>query len=168
MVNKLQFDLKKAIEVLLFITKRQNDTYKALKIAYFADILHLGRYGRLIFGDRYIAMEAGPVPSNLYDIVKFIRKDGIYRLDQTILELFTISGYDIFPARDPNLDYLSESDVECLSETIQKYGTKSFSELKNLSHDNAYNSANPNGEISLDGLINSLPNSVQLKEYLYD
>jgi len=40
----------------------RENMYKVLKVMYFADKLHLKRYGRVIFGDRYIAMKHGPVP----------------------------------------------------------------------------------------------------------
>ncbi|WP_409530306.1 Panacea domain-containing protein [Shinella sp.] len=44
--------------------------FHALKTLYYADRAHLQRYGRPITGDRYIAMENGPVPSYAYNAVK--------------------------------------------------------------------------------------------------
>jgi hypothetical protein len=61
--TKHRFDAHKALEVILYVAGSVPDMYRALKVLYFADREHLGRYGRLICGDTYVAMRLGPVPS---------------------------------------------------------------------------------------------------------
>ena len=43
--------------------------------------------------------------------------------------------------REANLDYLSDSDISCLDESIKENSTLSFDELKNKSHDAAWEEA---------------------------
>lgn len=164
---KQRFDLPKAIEVLVYITQEINNTYNALKVLYFADKDHLSRYGRLISGDKYIAMDHGPVPSNIYDIVKEARGDSLFEFDteENLRKLFKTRRYMIKPNREPNCEYLSESDIECLNRAIKKYGGLKFDELKDKSHDEAFNSADYNGVIPLKAIIKTLPNAEELLAY---
>ena len=162
------FSVEKAVEVLLYIAKEVPDTYRALKILYLADKEHLARYGRLICGDSYVAMKLGPVPSGVYDIVKHIRGDGFCWTDVPITEAFVVEGYNITPLRDPNLELLSESDVECLDTVIKKCGHLPFEALKQLSHDDAYASSDLNDFIPLEAIAKTLPDSDLLVDYIQD
>lgn len=163
-----KYDPRKALEVLLYVTHHQPDMYKALKAIFYADKAHLSRYGRLIAGDRYVAMRHGPVPSGLYDIIKFVRGDGApLALGTQAKEAFTIEGNAINPLRGPDQEVLSESDRECLDQAIRDYAYKSFNELKKLSHDDpAFQQADENDFISMEALAKSLPNGEALWEYL--
>lgn len=162
-----KFDPKKALEVLLYVTPHCPDMYTALKVVYFADKLHLSRYGRLIAGERYVAMSHGPVPSGLYDMVKSVRGDGVFTVEVPAKEAFTMVDYNINPLRRADLDVLSESDRECLDEAIREYGHKSFAELKEISHrDTAFQAADENDFITMEALAKSLPNGEALLEYL--
>lgn len=165
---KQKFNLQKAIEVLLYITNRVNNTYNALKVLYFADKSHLSKYGRLICGDVYIAMEHGPVPSNVYDIVKQARGDSFYEFDteENIESLFEISNrYIIKSRRKANYEYLSETDIECLDEAIKNYGHLNFNDLRAQSHDDAFRAADFNDVIPFEAMIRALPNAEELLEY---
>jgi uncharacterized phage-associated protein len=161
-----RFDAYKAIEVLVYIAKKIPDVYRALKVLYFADKEHLGQYGRLICGDSYVAMSHGPVPSGAYDLVKIARGDSFNFIDIPVHEAFVVQGNNIITQREANLELLSESDIECLDAAIQQYGALSFSELRERSHDLTFASADENDIISLDAIINSLPNSEALLEYV--
>ena len=163
---RYRFDAEKALEVLLYVVERVPDTYTALKVLYFADREHLSKYGRLICGDSYAAMSHGPVPSGTYDLIKYVRGDGYFLLDVPAEEAFSVQDYDIIPRRVANLSFLSESDVECLNAAIKKYGHKSFGQLKRLSHDDAFRSADHNDTIALEAIVKSLPNSGQILEYI--
>lgn len=161
-----KFDPQKALEVLLYVAHRCRDMYTALKVVYFADKVHLSQYGRLIAGDRYVAMSHGPVPSGLYDIIKSVRGDGAFIVRVPAKEAFTMLGNDINPLRGPDVDVLSETDRECLDEAIRNYGHMTFDELKRLSHDDAFNAADQNDFIPMEALAKSLPNGEALWEYL--
>src|SRR5688572_4207008 len=72
MLAPFTFNEKAAVETILYIASRSKEpTYHRIaKLLYFADLLHLERYGRFICGDRYIAMKHGPVPSGVYAMMK--------------------------------------------------------------------------------------------------
>lgn len=163
---KYRFDAEKALEVLLYITKRVPDMYHALKILYFADKEHLAKYGRLICGDTYIAMEKGPVPNGTYDIVKHARGDGFCSVNIPIKEAITLRGYNIVPLREANLDFLSESEVECLDASIERYGHLPFGEIKKLSHDAAFSLADENDQIPLEAIVKDLPDGELILDYV--
>ncbi|TDE42940.1 DUF4065 domain-containing protein [Flavobacterium rhamnosiphilum] len=128
---------EKAVNSLLFVISRleKADTHKTYKILYFADQKHLLKYGRPIVGDTYVKMQYGPVPSFIKDIVN----EEIQGLEEIVAKY---NRYFIKPLREVNLDYLSESDIECLTESINENKNLIFDDLTDKSHDYAYNKAN--------------------------
>ena len=109
------FDEAKAIETMLYVAKRisRSDKYKICKMLYLADKTSLAKYGRFIFGESYSAMQQGATPSRSYDILKGIAKESSDDL--------CVEGNAVAAQRDANLDYFSESDIECLDLTIATY-----------------------------------------------
>ena len=153
---KFKFDEQKAISSLLYIAgklislkdrRAKPDLHKIFKVLYFADQKHLARYGRVIVGDYYIAMEHGPVPSNIYDIIKTVRGDSIYSDDRGYGDLLKVRDHCVYPKHEPDLGVLSESDIECLNESLQENQYLSFTELKDKSHDPAYCKATKDDKI---------------------
>ena len=67
-----RFDQEKAIETIIYLSGYvDNPSHLGIcKLLYFADKTSLEKYGRFIFGDDYLAMKAGPVPSGAYDLIK--------------------------------------------------------------------------------------------------
>ena len=164
--QKFSYQEKKAINALLFVISKVHNLYNIVKVFYFADKDHLEKYGRLIFGESYIKMAAGPVPSNIYDILKFVRGEA-KDLNPEFLELIEAKNDNTFYVKkEADLDYLSESDILCLTKAITNYGTSHHSALYRKSHDEAYNNAEMNNEISLESIINTLNNKNELKSYL--
>lgn len=128
---------EKAVNSLLFVVSQLDkaDTHKTYKILYFADQKHLIKYGRPIFGDTYVKMQYGPVPS----FVKNVVDEEIFGLEEVVAKYHK---YYIKPLKEANLDYLSESDIECLVESIDENKNLVFGSLTDKSHDYAYNKAN--------------------------
>ncbi|MGH7496812.1 MAG: Panacea domain-containing protein [bacterium] len=151
-------DIEKAVEVILYIAKRapRPDIYHVCKILYFADKKHLERYGRFICGESYVAMKNGPVPSGVYDILKYVRGDGKVLQSEHARNSFGIEGRRVFPFRDANLAMLSESDRECLDESIIENGNLPFDGLLKKSHDAAFNSADENDFIPIQAIASTL------------
>jgi len=166
--KSFSFDKQKGIETLLYITYHVSDLYKSLKILYFADKLHLSRYGRFISGDRYIAMKNGPVPSESYDILKAAKREGVMKYYTSEFSSdFEVIDNCIKPKREPNVSFLSESDIECLNQSIEENKQLSFGALKDKSHDFAYeNTENENDEIPLELIAQSLDNKDEVLEHL--
>ena len=137
-MKALQFAFKQeqAIEAVLYIAKRIPDPtlHSISKLLYFADKLSLEHYGRLICGDHYVAMQYGPVPSNTYELMKEVRAG-------TSSAPFVVRGMAIVPKREADIDLLSESDTECLNETIARYAKSGFDKRTRDSHDEAWQKA---------------------------
>lgn len=166
------FDRDKALEAILFIAKQlHKPTYHSIsKMFYLSDKLHLQEYGRLICGDRYVAMEYGPVPSASYDMMKVAAQKHSIDVDwdEIIQEAIGVRhGRDVIPKRDCNLDMLAVSEIECLQKTITEHGGKSFGELIDLTHDSAWNATDDNQPIPLESIVATLPNAAEVAGYLH-
>ena len=167
--TRFKFNPEKAIEVILYIANRVSDPgfHRLSKILYFADREHLSEYGRFICGDNYVAMKHGPVPSGTYDILKYVRGDGINCNVPEAMEAFKVNNNkNINANRDANLEVLSESEIECLNNAIKNYGTMSFGKLTEVSHDAAWNSADDNDFIEIEQIAATLPDAENLLEHL--
>jgi uncharacterized phage-associated protein len=166
--KKFSFNYDKAVASLLFVTQHVHNLYNIVKVFYFADKKHLSKYGRFIFGDKYIAMKSGQVPSNIYDMIKFVRGDGSKEFDESLNDLISVENENTIKAKSkPDLDYLSPSDIECLRESIKKYGKIPPQKLLTISHsDKAYQDTPRNNEIKLDKIIDTLGNKNKIKHYL--
>jgi uncharacterized phage-associated protein len=161
-------DIDKTIEVMLYISNSTQDLFHIMKILYFADKFHLEGYGRLITGDNYIAMKDGPVPSGAYDLIKHVRGDGFLVPGVEPELAFIVEGRTtVAPIREVNLEYLSESDIECLNKAIESFANMSFPELWRVAHDEeSYKNADFNNDISMTSIVQSLENGNEIFEYL--
>jgi len=164
------FDPEKAVETFLYLAPQiGGDMYKTLKLLYLADKLHLENSGSLILGDWYAALSYGPVASNCYDLLKFVRSgQGNDAGAPEARNAFSVEGDQIVPKREADLDYLSKSDINCLDEAIRKYGHMTFGELKRLTHDEAYEAAPRNGKIDIYAIAATLPNGAEVSQHLSD
>lgn len=136
MVNiSFQFDRKKAIETIIYLANRVSDSdiYGICKLLYLADKTSLEKYGRFVFGETYCAMKAGATPSKAYDLLKEATKTNVDGL--------TRDGDHVIATRDSNLDYFSESDIECLNQIIFLWGKAPNWSRGNAAHDDAWEKA---------------------------
>jgi uncharacterized phage-associated protein len=141
--------------------------HKIFKILWFADLYHLKKYGRTVSGDTYIAMNNGPVPSILYDEMKYTPAtgDSFLRFDKGAEKGF------VKPLKNVNADFLSASDIEALDYSFNLYKDKSFDELTQLSHKHAWNSARTSGmntSIRIDEILDEIQADTELREYVKD
>lgn len=146
-MNALEEKIEGTIHLLLYILKKlggRSDIHKLFKILYFAEQKHLVRYGAAISQDHYHAMKNGPVPSIAYDIYKSVKEGGI-----TYARYFSpMDRYSIEGIAEPDLDYLSESEVKCIDESVLENKDLSFNDLTDKSHDEAWNQTVRDKEIS--------------------
>ncbi|MDR1391269.1 MAG: SocA family protein [Holosporales bacterium] len=145
---------EKAVETIVYLAnKKPNiDHYHVVKTIFYADKTHLNRYGRPVLGDKYIKMQAGPVPSLVLDIINLNDHALDPKLVERALDSFIITQDNkkklISPKREGILDKFSESDLECLDEAFDFCKEKSFKELLNVSHkEKAWKEAENNGEM---------------------
>ncbi len=156
-----RFNREKAVELILYLARRVkiSDFIHICKILYFADKIHLERYGRFLCGDYYVAMKNGPVPSGVYDILKF-------RRDMGGTDFMVQEGFNVVPLRDAAPDYLSDSDHECLDRAIAQYGSMSGYYLIQESHDAAWKAADLNDIISIESIAEGLKDGAEIIEHL--
>lgn len=166
---RIKFDSEKAVEAIIYVARRVKEpTFHSIsKILYFADQEHVVKYGRFITGDGYVAMKNGPVPSATYDILKYVRGDQEFCHANHAKSLLSISkGYYVSVQRDADIEEFSDSDIECLDNSIAENGELTFNELTKKSHDSIYNSAGQDEFISAEAFAALSRNEEQLKEHL--
>jgi uncharacterized phage-associated protein len=139
----VRFDKTKALNALLYVANRvkRKDFHKIFKIIYFAERQHLADWGKPITGDTYIAMEAGPVPSRMYDMLKMVRGDSYLPDTEGLAEYFKVDNWMyLIPQKDADLNKLTKNEIEALDDAINKYASLSYDEIKEKSHDTAWRS----------------------------
>jgi uncharacterized phage-associated protein len=171
-MGSFNFDIDKAVSATLLVasilhkSKQKATFHKVFKILYFADRIHISKYARPILGDRYIAMEYGPVPSNIYDVLKRLRStDKSFDLG-SMADLFEINGYCIIPKQDADLEELSESEIDCIDESIKDNINLTFGQLTDKSHDAAYTAAEQNTMISYEDMAKTGGANEELISYM--
>ncbi len=138
MVISASTSYKKATQALNFYALKKGgkiNKMKAIKLIYFADRLHLRKYGRPIVGDAYFAMKLGPVGS---------RTKRVAELDTMPEEALAYAKKYIKPAdekkqslvslRPVDADLFSQTDLECLETVYAQFSDKDQFELAELSH----------------------------------
>ena len=151
----VQFDKTKTLNALLYVANRvqRKDFHKIFKVIYFADRQHLADWGRPITGDTYIAMDAGPVPSRLYDMLKIVRGDSYLPDTEGLGKYFQVENWMyVRPLVDADLNKLSANEQEALSDAIAKYASLSYDEIKEKSHDVAWRSTARDFAINWDSI----------------
>ena len=157
-IMKAIFEKETTINAILYILQKlggRHDMHGISKILFFADMDHLAKWGRLITGDAYIAMENGPVPSKIYDIFKYLRGDSYFFAvkDDVRNSLHMINRYTVEALAVPDMDWLSESDIECLDKAIAKCKGLSMRKLTELSHGLAYSHTQRDRKISYKDML---------------
>lgn len=122
------FNERKAAQAAAYLLNRAGGRLELivlLKLLYLAERLHYQQYGEPLTGDRLVSMPHGPVLSLTYDHMKGALRsvhggwdDWVNAREGNVLSL--CAGVQITEAA---LDWLSESDIESLSEIWNKYGS---------------------------------------------
>jgi uncharacterized phage-associated protein len=163
------FDKTKAVETVIYVARKAPipDRFHICKIIYFADKYHLQHYGRFLFGETYVAMKNGPVPSGAYDVIK--------TADETLPQKLATNDFEVIALREPDYGLFSESDLEALDYAITTYGAMAFKRLMIASHDEAWKAVTEDGNLVEQGgripiefirINGMMPNSEALLEYL--
>lgn len=168
---KQYFEYDAALNSLLYALSQlggKSDMHKLCKILYFADQRHLSLYGRSITGDTYIAMQYGPVPSNVDDILKAVRGDSFFsKYVGDLKDKFKFENKFIIAAiANPDMDELSVSDIECLDYAIDFCRDKSFGQLTELSHGIAWNNTARDRAISVKDILREVGDEEEYVEYI--
>jgi len=160
-----KYDQEKSLAVIQFVISKLGGTlnlHKLFKILYFAEEKHLSRYGREILeGDFFSPLPDGPAPSRLYDFLKSVRNGSAQQDSLTF-----VSAKDVRINRSPDLDILSKSEIDCLDESISENKNLSYGQLKNKSHDEAYETNRNEYEISIVDMAKTAQASEEMLKYI--
>ena len=140
-----EYDRAKAAQVVLWFLSKHGGTLeklKLVKLVFFADMEHVTRYGRPLFGGHYVTMKDGPVSSPLLDDINSSITEGkgpFYLADR--------DGFIVRATELPDESFFSESDINALTETNNTYGHKDKWGLVALTHEfKAWIDNQPDGE----------------------
>ena len=145
------------------------------KVLYFADKSHIAKYGRTLTGQRYIAMKNGPVPSQLYDFIKFVEgvSDGFFLSEHAKFVPKFIGfapRYYVFAKVPAETQFLSVSAVRALDDSILANKNVTFDERTENSHDSAWREAwerpGKNKEISIVEIAKSAGANSAMIDYI--
>ena len=168
MALRRMFNRQKAIEAMLFVVPHRSDLYEMLKIIYFADKKHLERYGRFMFGDKYTSFEHGPAPSGAYGILKYAMGDmDLNAVSAPVQGALTVEDRKTIKIlRQPDLQRLSDSEVECLREAVAENAHRLWEELRDMSKDPAWFDTPQGHDIPITKIARTLPEPELLLDYL--
>jgi uncharacterized phage-associated protein len=172
-------NIRKCVEVLKYIISQfkklgyKSEIYNVLKMLYFADQLHLSRYQALITFDRYFKRENGPVPNICDDIIKYVSGDKcthFYEYDESIKkELRVLNDNELDLGGPLDLEYLSDTNRVCLKEVIFRYGHLDSEELRDITHNDIYDSVpNLNEEITIFHMADGIDKTGELTKKLHE
>lgn len=135
---RFNFDWEKTVDAIEFLAQQKPGMtqYYIGKLLFFADREHIMDYGRPITGDRYVAMEHGPVPSAVRNLLNGEYPDEVAdRLEDRVVIETNGNKQHVYPKGTEPSPLLSGSDREYLIDAVNKYAHLSFGELKEISHE---------------------------------
>jgi uncharacterized phage-associated protein len=160
---------KFAVVVAYLAQRRPGITKKELcKIIYFADKEHLLRYGRPITGDRYYALEQGPIPTRGLNA---INASAIFPEDDAeVAKYGRLRGWTFeWNGNPPDLKALSRSDLTVLGDVFGQIGHLPAWRLEERSHEEpAWKAAAQNGPMDFELFFEGRPDAAALKDILLE
>ncbi|WP_309228104.1 Panacea domain-containing protein [Kosakonia sp. S42] len=127
-------------------------------------------------GDEYKAMKDGRVAENTYDIIKIAQGKGrfipngieVEDIKSALRAYEKVHNYRVEPLRPVDDEVFSDSDLKCIDEAIEMIGKLSFGQIREMSHDEIWSSANENGEIPLEVIAGSCKDADLLISHLFN
>jgi hypothetical protein len=144
---RFRFNARKAYQAILWMLSREHgrlDLHTALKSCYFADKDHLNDYGRPIFGARYQAMKYGPVPIEIYEMLKgeplWLWEADVDRFPWKLGPRGVIAPEQGLPS--PNMGVFSKSDLRHLAAGFERASHMTFDQRTRETHGSDWQRAN--------------------------
>lgn len=159
MAIRFKFSAAKATAAIhwMVATRHDLDLHAALKACYFADKSHLNEYGRPIFGATYKAMKFGPVPLEIYEMMK---GEAIW-LGESRMDRFPwrLDGFRLrsIDNGDADLSALSESDLQHLEAGLDRSLAMNFNERTAATHGPDWQNADTWGIMRYEDMIDDGP-----------
>lgn len=167
MTIRFKFAAQKACAAIHWMVSQHQDIdlHAALKSCYFADKSHLNEQRRPIFGATYRAMKFGPVPLEIYEMMK---GEALWKAEVGVEQFpWELSGYRLrrIANSEPNMDCLSDSDMEHLARGVEMSLTMNFTERTDATHGADWQRANL-GLMQYEDMIDDGPKKEAIVSYL--
>lgn len=167
MAIRFKFAAQKALTAIHWMVAGQPgiDLHAALKTFYFADKQHLNVFGRPIFGATYKAMRFGPVPLEIYEMMK---GEAIWLAE---------AGVDTFPWQlnghrlrctdngNVNLAELADSEAEALQAALARSLEMTFNDRTIATHGADWQQADL-GYMRYEDMLEDGPHKAEIVEHL--
>ena len=131
-------DTRKIIQALTYFSYHQPNhelnNRKAYKLLWLADRYQLRQSGRFLTGDRYYAMQFGPVPSDAKSILEGKATSKPTDL-QYVAQYIKLNGTKYSAISEPDMRVFSVSDREVLSKVMEHFSGMSTAALSSMSHE---------------------------------
>ena len=131
------FYLQKVKEMILYILDKTGDIdyYKLMKILFCSDRNNLLVWAEPITNLVYTAKEHGPVPLSIY---KMIVRSGSGQ-DNSLDDIITrLDEFIVHGKRKPNMDYISQTDVEAMDPAISYLKDKDYKDIEKELHEKVF------------------------------
>lgn len=130
--------------VVLYIIENSEpehrDVYSIVKTAFYAQQIQFANSGMPLFKDDICALPFGPVPSDIYHVLKIARGDQEeieFHKNDGLIEIARAIGFDseaFCTKENPDMDYLSKSDVDAIDAAIKRVSEMSFDDIVKDTH----------------------------------
>ncbi|MCG8584489.1 MAG: SocA family protein, partial [Pirellulales bacterium] len=128
----LRFDATKAVQAAAVIARLEGkriSRLRLLKLLYIADRESLKTRGSPMLGSKSVAMDNGPLHSDVYDMIK-----GTHAAAPRWSRYFTNTGRDVRITREPDNSALSRFEVELITEVVERHRDIDDFQLSVLTH----------------------------------
>jgi hypothetical protein len=164
---RFKFAARKAFDAIHWMVSEYHDIdlHAALKACYFADKSHLNEHARPIFGATYRAMRFGPVPLEIYEMMK---GEALWKAELgTDIFPWELSGYRLRSLANEHSapDSLSESDIEHLKRGAEQSMKMDFNARTAATHGPDWQRAEL-GIMRYEDMIDDGPDKDAVIEYL--
>lgn len=142
---KTHIEISKIKSVILYIMQsfpEGVDYIKLFKILYFAQQDHLVRYGKVLVNESFRAVKHGPVPTYTYKALQIAEGKQLEGDFTDFLKGIQVKNKKVYTKLEPDMDYISGSNKNCLDISIKKYKDTDPFDLSDISHDTAWEEAN--------------------------
>jgi len=147
MTRQTAVPLPKIKAILLYLANNTNSKYlgkvKLMKLFYFADFLHVKKYGTPITFDSYVNLEHGPIPSAIKNLIDSAADDIESSVLQDTISFERPEGTKMFrviPTRafiESDAKLLSDTELDILRKVCLRFSEKTTQFVEDESHNEA-------------------------------
>lgn len=164
---RFRFSAEKAKAAILVMLERpgRHDLHELLKACYFADVRHLNQYMRPVFGAVYRAMKFGPVPLEIYGMLK---SEPLWLAELNLNSFpWVLDGFHVRKSSNECADteVLSKSDMDALLYGHGLSSQMSFSNRTAATHGADWQAANL-GIMKYEDMLEDGPDKAEKIAYL--